>query len=398
MTDLLDARGYEVVLRVDSAAPAELVYLGAVCREHEGQTYDEDPYVVGYVEDRVFTREFSAVLKDEGIRRSGLSLALKAEEGAEISLTVCGEVMGRWAVGPEAVTERRFDVQGLCQKERAYLAHTHKLLYRLLAEVDRICKKHGIAYFLVFGGLLGALRYQDMIPWDDDLDLAMPRADFERFKKIAPGELGEDFRFLDGSDLGNGAFLDFLCRVLYQKEKVPVNVFRKVSGKCKKEIENHLALDIYILDNASDHPGRHKFHMLLVRAVYGLGMGHRAYLHREEYASQKRFIRCSVRFLSAVGKYLPLSLIFWLHERVSRRYEGKETRDYFMSNGYLPFIHTRYSREWFAGCSILPLGDMEVCAPADVKAYLKRAYYDYYHYPPVNKRVPGHSPEADGIF
>lgn len=397
MTELLDARGYEVVLRGDLGVPVRLMYLGAVNPEHKEQTYDEDPYVVSYVEDKVFTGEFSVVLKDEGIRKSGLKAVLKAGEGTEIALTVCGEKTERWVSGPEEVSVRILEVEDLCRAEREYLALIHKILYRLLGEVDRICKKYGIAYFLVFGGLLGALRYKDMIPWDDDLDLAMTRADFERFKKVAPEELGEDFRFLDGSDLGNGAFLDFLCRILYQKEKVPVNIFQKVRGKCSKEIENHLALDIYILDNASDHPGRHKFHMLLVRVVYGLGMGHRAYLCQEEYAAQKPFIRFAVPFLAALGKCLPLSLIFWLHERVSRMYEGKETRDYFMSNGYLPFIHTRYSREWFSGCSILPLGDRNVCAPRDVKAYLKRAYYDYYHYPPVNKRVPEHSPDAEGI-
>ena len=69
-----------------------------------------------------------------------------------------------------------------------------------------------------------------------------------------------------------------------------------------------------------------------------------------------------------------------------------------MSNGFLPFIHTRYSKAWFGADRRVKLGDMEVSAPAEMEAYLKRAYYDYYHYPPVNKRVPGHSPDADGVF
>lgn len=398
MVDLLDARGYEIELHSSSALPVKIQYLGAVTAEHQELTYDEDPYVVSRVEDKAFTRQFSVVLKDEGIRKSDLYLLAEAEEGTEIAVTVCGESMGRVMAGADKRAEKRIDVKGLCRKEREYLDRIHGILYLLLAEIDRICTKHGLRYFLVFGGLLGVLRYGDMIPWDDDIDIAMTRADYERLKEIAPKELAADFRFLDCSELGKGAFLDFLCRILYKKEKVPVNVFQKVSGKCRKGIENHLALDIYILDNASDNGYFHKLHMLMVRGVYGLGMGHRTYLHQEEYARRDRMTRLSVRLLPAIGRRLPLKLIFWLHHRISTMYAGKETRDYFMSNGFLPFIHTRYSKAWFAADSRVKLGEMEVSAPAEMEAYLKRAYYDYYHFPPVNKRVPGHSPDADGVF
>lgn len=138
--------------------------------------------------------------------------------------------------------------------------------------------------------------------------------------------------------------------------------------------------------------------MLLVRGVYGLGMGHRAYLNKEEYAGRDPMTRISVQVLSTLGKCLPVSFIFWLHDRISLMNEKKDTKDYFMSNGFLPFIHTRYSREWFTGNHRMKLGSVMVPVPSDVEAYLKRAYYDYYHYLPMNKRVPEHSPDADGVF
>lgn len=62
---------------------------------------------------------------------------------------------------------------------------------RMLDEVDRICKKHGLTYFLVHGTLLGALRHKGFIPWDDDLDIAMPRASYDRFLEVAGAELSE---------------------------------------------------------------------------------------------------------------------------------------------------------------------------------------------------------------
>lgn len=61
----------------------------------------------------------------------------------------------------------------------------------MLDEVDRICKKYSLQYFLVHGSLLGAVRHKGFIPWDDDLDIAMPRQDYDLFIRKAGEELKE---------------------------------------------------------------------------------------------------------------------------------------------------------------------------------------------------------------
>ena len=48
---------------------------------------------------------------------------------------------------------------------------------RILKEIDRVCRELGITYFLDSGSVLGALRHGGFVPWDDDIDLGMPRAD-----------------------------------------------------------------------------------------------------------------------------------------------------------------------------------------------------------------------------
>lgn len=64
-------------------------------------------------------------------------------------------------------------------------------LLDILVEIDKICRKHDIKYWIDFGTLLGAVRHGGFIPWDDDIDVTMPTDDYHRFLEIAPKELPE---------------------------------------------------------------------------------------------------------------------------------------------------------------------------------------------------------------
>ena len=73
------------------------------------------------------------------------------------------------------------------------------LLYRMqermlvvLEVIDKICQRHNLPYWLSGGSMLGAVRHQGFIPWDDDLDIEMLRPDFERLMQILPNELPSD--------------------------------------------------------------------------------------------------------------------------------------------------------------------------------------------------------------
>lgn len=64
--------------------------------------------------------------------------------------------------------------------ERLTIDDMKEIQLELMDELDRVCREQGITYFLAYGSLLGAVRHGGFIPWDDDMDVVMLRADYER--------------------------------------------------------------------------------------------------------------------------------------------------------------------------------------------------------------------------
>ena len=73
------------------------------------------------------------------------------------------------------------------------LSRLQDALYETLAEVKRVCDKHGIRYFVTGGTAIGAYFWGKILPWDDDVDVGMMRPDYERFAKVAQAEMGDRF-------------------------------------------------------------------------------------------------------------------------------------------------------------------------------------------------------------
>ena len=68
---------------------------------------------------------------------------------------------------------------------------------KILKERVEVFEKHNLRYVVCFGSLLGAIRHKGFIPWDDDLDIVMPREDFEKFRAMAADVLPEHLFFQD---------------------------------------------------------------------------------------------------------------------------------------------------------------------------------------------------------
>lgn len=92
--------------------------------------------------------------------------------------------------------------------EGSLLRRQQLVMLEMVTELDRICRKHNIQYFLFWGSLLGAIRHNGFIPWDDDLDVGILRKDYLRLLKVLPDELPEHIA-LQTNDTDKNYFYHF---------------------------------------------------------------------------------------------------------------------------------------------------------------------------------------------
>lgn len=100
-------------------------------------------------------------------------------------MTECERII-KEGILPASFFEEETICDFLVTKERKKI---WAVLLDMLIQVDRICRKHNLKYFMAFGSLLGVVRHNGFIPWDDDIDICMPRDDYEKFIVIARNEL-----------------------------------------------------------------------------------------------------------------------------------------------------------------------------------------------------------------
>lgn len=125
------------------------------------------------------------------------------------------------------------------------LGKLHDHLLEIMVEIDRLCRKHNITYFLDSGTALGAVRHKGFIPWDDDVDIGMMRDEYDRFIDIAEKELSPKF-FLQTRDTDKAYYM--------QKAKIRMNGTFFPEGR-DEWIEYHhgIFVDIYPFDYICDN-------------------------------------------------------------------------------------------------------------------------------------------------
>ncbi len=282
--------------------------------------------------------------------------------------------------------------------EDEYMTRCHAVILPMLKEFDRVCQKHGISYYMVCGSLIGALRHKGVIPWDDDMDVAMTREDYNKLLKVSREEWDpKEYMVLDPMDLGD-VFLDFMPRFFGMTERLPMKVYDKVGDRpVNYDVVDRPFIDIYVMDNAADDEKKHQRMMSFLKRLYGLCMGHRGLLDYSEYEGDKdqSFVK-TLKLANKVGRALPLKLLMKLYMSIVQKYNKKLTTHYFMSSCAITVIDRKFDKNNFCGGQRVPFEDFEVTIPKEPHAQMEAMGYRGYMIPiEEEKRKPSHYFNSD---
>ena len=236
------------------------------------------------------------------------------------------------------------------------LRRHQQVLYELLEEFDRICRKHQIPYQLFAGSALGAVRHGGIIPWDDDLDVIMLRPDYQRFLKIAQAEADQKRFFVQAEHTDHWPMFF---------SKLRKNNTACIERYIPKDPNTHcgIYIDIFPCDNlASGIWGRAQF--LLSKVVIARG------LDRRGYATDSRM----KKLLMIVCRVMPVK---WLARLVQRPNDTGSSRVHTFFGASSSYKKCVYPRQWFTESVMMPFGNGKYPVSAHYDAMLTKLYGEY---------------------
>lgn len=247
-------------------------------------------------------------------------------------------------------------------------------LLETVSYIDLFCKKRNIEYYMIGGTLLGAVRHGGFIPWDDDIDIAMMRDQYDRFIEEWGKESHEGY-FLQNTD-SDKTSRHTISRVLISGTQILHDGSYNVSKK-----HQELFVDIFPLDNVPDNKtssDQQKSDLLKLKNTLGCKFSNRASTRLKHMVKVVRqWVMAPITYHFVISKF----------NKVAQRYNGVKTKNVCSMSSQYDYYKQSMPVEYYGKPIRMKFEDKEFLSPAMPDAYLKQLYGDYMKLPPKEKQV-----------
>ncbi|AHM57290.1 LicD family protein [Peptoclostridium acidaminophilum DSM 3953] len=243
----------------------------------------------------------------------------------------------------------------------------------ILNEIARICDLNNIKYYLVGGTLLGAIRHSGFIPWDDDLDIAMERKDYDRFCSICKDQLHKDFYLQNHVTDKN--FNMYISKV---RLKDTLLVDKRV-----KNLKMHqgIYVDIFPLDYSKKNTGTSlKIRASLIKVFFWIKVV------KLKNAQPNIFIKRLLKIpATIIAHFIPLALIDFLTNSLMT---SEDEKAHYLVNFCSQYGYRKQTmnKHIYGDPIKVKFENNYYSAPAQYDFYLTRIYNNYMELPPRDKR------------
>ncbi|HIY28573.1 MAG TPA: LicD family protein [Firmicutes bacterium] len=247
----------------------------------------------------------------------------------------------------------------------------------ILVYFKEFCQKHGLLFYFCGGCCIGAIRHKGFIPWDDDIDVFMPRKDYERLAQLWPKEADPQYAYCR-SDKGH--YLRSLLSAISDENTTFIKERQQ-----DLDISHGIRLEILPLDGCPESRFARK-RQILWALIYSM------FNNNEAPTSKGKGAYLLGRFLLALAPTQGMRYRVWrlAEKRMSRWPITPETKHITELCARYQYMVNDYPAEAFASAKWVEFEGLSMPVPIGYDTYLRMAFGDYMQLPPEEERIPKH--------
>lgn len=242
----------------------------------------------------------------------------------------------------------------------------------LLARFAEMCEKHNLKYWVCYGTLLGTIRHKGFIPWDDDMDVWMPREDYDKLCNLSASEWRKPYFFQ--TTLNDSDYYSAFARL---RNSNTTGVLVSKNNSCN----NGIYIDIYPIDGLNNNRTIQRIRSFIVKAR---NVSAHAYLYN---INPHPIARAINKILHSPLVNYDVKKTYIKNEALEKKVSWLTASDVgLVATGGYSFKRNIFKKSWFEKTQWMPFEFLIVPVPGGYDNILKIQYGDYMKFPPKEKR------------